>query len=128
MARVAECAERAEVELREAVGVVGCRVGGRGELWRAAVDGRSTHAHLGAGVDVAAGRGAAGVVGRDGEGFVLGVVLRFSIDLGEGHGAAGADTTGGNVAGLVAEDEALGKVSMYYIEEGMVRWNVLQQY
>lgn len=111
LACVAECAEGREIELREAVGVVGrSSIGCVGllveELGRAAVDWGSAHAHLGAGVDVAAGRGAPGVVGRDGEGLVLRVVLGFGVDFGEGHGAAGTDAAGGDVAGAVAEDEA----------------------
>jgi hypothetical protein len=62
-------------------------------LWGAAVYGGSAHAHGGRmAVHVAAGRGTAGVVGGDGESFVLGVnvVLGFVVDFGERHGAAGA--------------------------------------
>lgn len=83
-----------------------------GELGRAAIDGWGTHAHgRGAVVDVGAGGAAAGVVRGDGEGFVFGIVVRadFSVFF-EGHGAARADHAGGDSAGLVAEDVALGVV------------------
>lgn len=103
--RLAGCSERAErreVELREAVR----RVVRRGELGRSAVDRGSAHVcGRRAAADVAART--AGAVGVDSESFVLGVILRFSVDFGEGHGAAGADAAGGDVAGFVAEDEAL---------------------
>jgi hypothetical protein len=45
----------------------------------------------------------------DGEGLVLGVegiVLGLCVGFGEGNGAAGADATGSDIAGAVAEDVA----------------------
>jgi hypothetical protein len=52
------------------------------------------------------------VVRVDGEGFVLGIVLRLGIDFRKGHGATGADTTGSDVAGFITEDEALEDISI----------------
>lgn len=105
LARVAEGAEGAEVELREAVWVFFC---GRGDLWGAAVDGWGACAHGGwAVVEVAARRGAACVVGGYGEGFVLGVVLGLRLGiLVQCHGSSRADHAGGDSARLVTEDEA----------------------
>lgn len=67
LAGCAEGAEGVEVELGEVVGV---GVFGLGLWGRAAVHGGSGHAH-GRG----AGRGAAGLVGREGEGFEFGLVV-----------------------------------------------------
>lgn len=106
----AEGAHGAEIELAEAIGVI--FFGGGGDLRGAAVDGGSAHAHGRGVVDVGAGGAAAGVVSADGEGFVLGVVLRAGLHvLVQSHGAARADKTGGDVAGFVAEDEALREIS-----------------
>ena len=87
MAGVAEGAEGAEVELREAVWVF---LGGGGDLRGAAVDGWGACAHGGwAVIEVAARGGAACVVRGYGEGFVLGVVLGLRLGvLVEGHGAS----------------------------------------
>ena len=55
--------------------------------------------------------GAAGVVGVDGEGLVLGIivvgVLRLSVDFGQGHSTTGANATSGDTACSIAEDVAL---------------------
>lgn len=89
--------------MREAVGGVG--LVGRGDLWRAAVDRRSPNAHWRSPTDVAAC--ATSVMCVDGEGLVLGVVLRFSVNLRERHGTTSADSPSSDVACLVSEDEAL---------------------
>jgi hypothetical protein len=93
---VAKYTQWAKVELRETVRVVlwVCR----GHLRGTAVDGGCAHAHGRRAADVAARGAAARVVRVNGEGFVLGIILRFGIDFRKGHGATGADTTGSDVA------------------------------
>lgn len=95
--RVAERSQRAEVKLREAVPF------GWGDsvLWGAHVDRRRTHSHWAAG----SGRGA-GVVGVDGEGFVLGVAFNI-VSFGEADGTFRANVARGDVTLPVAKDEAL---------------------
>lgn len=57
------------------------------------------------------------MVCADGEGFVLGVVLGGFHVFVESHGSSGAYKASGDVAGLVAEDEALGWVSTWLLWE-----------
>lgn len=82
MARSAEGAERGEIELIEVTGLGGCVVVCNvrlGDLRRTAIYGRSADAEGWAVVHVVARGGAAGVVGGNGEGLVLGVILGFDV-------------------------------------------------